>query len=59
MKPDRNNEKKLDDKHRRQLRERLIAGYQANAEVDVLMAEEWRPIEEEVWLKLSYEESPD
>ena len=34
------------------LRERLIAGYQANAEADALMAEEWRPIEVEVWDKL-------
>jgi hypothetical protein len=34
------------------LRERLIAGYLANAEADALMAEEWRPIEVEVWDKL-------
>ena len=34
------------------LRERLIAGYLANAELDALMAEEWRPIEEEAWSKI-------
>ena len=31
------------------LRERLIAGYQASAERDQALAEEWRPAEEEVW----------
>ncbi len=31
------------------LRERLIAGYQARAGRDQALAEEWRPLEEEVW----------
>jgi len=36
---------------RRVLRERLKAGYLANAALDQQMAEEWRPIEEETWLR--------
>jgi metal-responsive CopG/Arc/MetJ family transcriptional regulator len=31
------------------LRERLIEGYQASAERDQALAEEWRPLENEVW----------
>lgn len=34
-----------------ELRERLIAGYQANAEADAAMAAEWAPLEDEAWLK--------
>ena len=37
------------DRHRLALRERLIAGYQARAKRDRSLAEEWRPLEEEVW----------
>jgi hypothetical protein len=47
------NKNLLEEEQRAALRERLISGYLANAETDALMAEEWRPIEEEVWLKLS------
>lgn len=36
--------------HRRSaLRERLIEGYQASADLDQALAEEWRPLENEVW----------
>jgi metal-responsive CopG/Arc/MetJ family transcriptional regulator len=37
------------ERQRSALRERLIAGYQASAEYDQALAEEWRPLEEEVW----------
>ena len=37
------------ERQRSALRERLIAGYQASAEHDQALAEEWRPLEEEVW----------
>ena len=37
------------ERQRRALRERLIAGYQARAKRDQSLAEEWRPLEEEVW----------
>ncbi len=33
------------------LRERLKAGYLANAALDREMAEEWRPLEEETWMR--------
>ena len=36
-------------RRRSALRERLIAGYQASAERDQALAEEWRYAEEEVW----------
>ena len=38
------------EQERQALRERLIAGYQANAEFDAAMAAEWEPVEEENWL---------
>ncbi len=34
-----------------ELRDRLIAGYQANAEADAAMAAEWAPLEDEAWLE--------
>ena len=34
---------------RQSLRERLKAGYRANAEQDLEMAAEWFPLEEEAW----------
>lgn len=47
----------LEENRKKALRERLIAGYQANAEADAAMAEEWRPIEEEAWSNIPpYEE---
>ncbi len=39
------------EKQRRTLRERLIAGYQANAAADAEIAAEWSMLEDEVWLK--------
>ena len=39
----------IQERRRLALRERLIAGYQADAERDQALAEEWRPMEEEVW----------
>ena len=39
----------IQEKRRLALRERLIAGYQASAEQDQALAEEWRHAEEEVW----------
>ena len=37
------------EQRRSALRERLIAGYQAGAERDQALAEEWRPLENQVW----------
>ena len=39
----------IQEQRRIALRERLIKGYQADAERDQSLAEEWRPAEEEVW----------
>jgi metal-responsive CopG/Arc/MetJ family transcriptional regulator len=39
----------IQERRRSALRERLIAGYQVSAEQDQALAEEWRPLEEEVW----------
>ena len=39
----------IQQQRRSALRERLIAGYQASAEHDQALAEEWRPLENEVW----------
>ena len=39
----------IQEQRRSALRERLIAGYQADAERDQVLAEEWRHAEEEVW----------
>ena len=39
----------IQEQRRTALRERLIAGYQADAERDQALAEEWRHAEEEVW----------
>ena len=39
----------IQEQRRSALRERLIAGYQAGAERDQALAEEWRHVEEEVW----------
>lgn len=41
----------VQEQRRQALRERLIAGYQATAERDQALAEEWRPLEEEAWQK--------
>ena len=47
----------IQERRRSALRERLIAGYQASAEHDRALAEEWRPLEEEVWQE--YVEPPE
>jgi metal-responsive CopG/Arc/MetJ family transcriptional regulator len=39
----------IQEQRRSALRERLIAGYQADAEHDQALAEEWRHAEEDVW----------
>ena len=39
----------IQEQRRSALRERLIAGYQAEAERDQALAEAWRQAEEEVW----------
>ena len=39
----------IQEQRRSALRERLIAGYQASAESDQALAEEWRHAEEELW----------
>ncbi len=39
----------IEEKRRRALRERLIAGYQANASLDSSMALEWIAVEDESW----------
>ncbi len=41
----------ISDKKRKELRERLIAGYQANAATDLEIAREWQFLDEEAWLK--------
>ena len=38
-------------RRRQALRERLKAGYLADATLDREMAEEWRPLEEETWMR--------
>ncbi|MEZ4737136.1 MAG: hypothetical protein R3E79_59410 [Caldilineaceae bacterium] len=38
------------EKQRQSLRERLIAGYQANAAADAEIAADWSPLEDEAWL---------
>jgi len=38
------------EEQRQALRERLIAGYQANAETDLALAAEWSAVEDETWL---------
>lgn len=38
------------EKQRKSLRERLIAGYQANAGADAEIAAEWLTLEDEAWL---------
>ncbi len=37
------------EQQRKSLRERLIAGYQANAAADRATATEWSPLEDEMW----------
>ncbi|MBN1641658.1 MAG: hypothetical protein JXA09_10520 [Anaerolineae bacterium] len=39
----------IEEQRRSALRDRLIAGYQADAERDQALAEEWRHAEEQVW----------
>ncbi len=39
----------IEEVETKQLREELASGYQANAALDREMAEDWRPLEEEVW----------
>ena len=43
----------IEEQRRSALRERLIAGYQAGAEHDQALAEEWRDAEEETWRETS------
>jgi metal-responsive CopG/Arc/MetJ family transcriptional regulator len=38
------------EQQRKSLRERLIAGYQANATADLALAAEWSAVEDEAWL---------
>ena len=41
----------IEARRRQALRERLKAGYLADAALDREMAEEWRPLEEEAWTR--------
>ena len=43
----------IQKQRRSALRERLIAGYQASAERDQALSEEWRHAEEEVWREIT------
>lgn len=43
---------------RANLRERLKQGALANAKLDLELAEEWFPVEQELWQKLEKEEQP-
>lgn len=38
------------EQQRKSLRERLVAGYQANAAADSTLAAEWSAVEDEAWL---------
>jgi hypothetical protein len=38
------------ERKRKALRERLIAGYQANAASDLAIAHDWQALEEDTWL---------
>lgn len=37
------------EQERKTLRDRLMVGYQTNAEADVVVATEWQPVEDEAW----------
>lgn len=39
------------EEQRKTLRERLIAGYQANVSSDIELATDWAPADDEAWLK--------
>ncbi len=41
----------IEARRRQALRERLKAGYLADAVLDREMTEEWRPLEEETWMR--------
>jgi metal-responsive CopG/Arc/MetJ family transcriptional regulator len=41
----------IEARRRQALRERLKAGYLADAALDREMAEEWRPLEEKTWMR--------
>jgi hypothetical protein len=41
----------INEQSHQTLRERLIAGYLANATPDKALAAAWEPLEDEVWLK--------
>jgi len=41
----------IENKHRRELRERLINGYQVNAARDAVINAEWEAVDDEAWLK--------
>ena len=43
----------VEQRQRQALRERLIAGYRASAELDQALAEDWRPLEEQVWEEIA------
>ncbi len=38
------------EQQRQALRDRLMAGYQANADADAALAAEWEAVEDETWL---------
>ena len=48
----------IQEQRRAALRERLVAGYQADAERDQALAEEWRHAEEKVWRETAGPEEP-
>ena len=39
----------IKERRRRELRERLIVGYQTNADIDAELADEWSAVEDEAW----------
>ena len=49
----------IQEQRRSALRERLIAGYGANAEGDQALTEDWRHAEEEVWREQVEPMEPD
>jgi hypothetical protein len=41
----------LDEEHRAELRRQLAEGYRRNRRLSRELAEQWRPLEEETWLR--------
>ena len=40
-------QERLEEEKKKRLREEMVKGYKANTDIDAVIAEEWRPLEEE------------